>query len=508
MKNNHHYKPCFIWIAILLTAGSLLFVSELYSQRKSRISVRFENERRTDSISAYREGDVLYASLEELAFLMNVKTLYNPQNKKMVMRVGSREIKTTAMNPFILVDEAVYQIPLPPIDVDGKIFVPLALFLDVVGDILPVELDFEHEDGILRIQNFKYNITAIEIEEIDNGSLIRFITTKNFNATDVATSKTRGSFYITIYGGTLDTTHFASETLGIVKRIVPYQFEDSAQITFFLDQDVMDPKIYVNEGEVLISLRNTENVSAAMIGSSQEERSRWLIDRVIIDPGHGGRDPGAVGKSGLLEKEVNLAIAQRLKTLLEEKLGIEVFLTREDNNALPTLRERTQFANTHQGKLFISIHCNSNESKSVHGFSTWVLGPAKSQAALEIAEKENSVVQMYESDEALDEYEDPIHILNAINQSSNLKESLDLAEMTLSCLKEKTKLSQYGNGIHQAGFFVLVGAAMPRILVETAFISNEYEERLLRTRQFQYQVADALYESVKQFKEMYEQGIH
>ena len=497
----------FVWIALVWTMGSLFFVSGLYSQRNSRISVRFENERRTDSISAYREGGVLYASLEELAFLMNVKILYNPQNKKMVMRVGSREIKTTAMNPFILIDETIFQIPLPVIDVESKIYVPLALFLDAVGEMLPVELDFQREDTVLWIRNFKYNITGMEIEEIDNGTLIRFITTKNFNVSDVATSKNRGSFYVTIYGGTLDTTHFAAETLGIVKRIVPYQFEDSAQITFFLDQEETDPKVYINEGEVLISLRSTEDISPAMISVSQEERSRWLIDRIIIDPGHGGRDPGAVGKSGLLEKEVNLNIAKRLKTLLEENLGVEVFLTREDNNTLPTLRERTQFANNHQGKLFISIHCNSNENKSVHGFSTWVLGTAKSQAALEIAEKENSVVEMYESDEALDEYQNSIHILNAINQSLNLNESLDLAEMTLSCLKEKTKLSQYGNGIYQAGFFVLVGAAMPRILVETAFISNEYEERLLRTRQFQYQVAEALYESIKQFKEMYEQGI-
>lgn len=507
MKSSHHFISRFRCIWILVTIRILLPLSQFYPQQRSRISVRFENERRTDSISAYREGDILYASLEELAYLINVKTLYNAQNKKLVLRVGSCEIKTTAWNPFILVDETIYQIPLPAIELEGEIFVPLALFLEAVGSLLPAELHFQPDDALIRIRNFKYNITGLEIEEIDNGSLIRFITTKNFNVSDVATSKSRGSFYVTIYGGTFDTTYFATEAMGIVNRIKPYQFENSVQVTFFLNQEVTDPKVYVNEEEIIISLRNTEDISPALISSTQEERSRWLIDRVIIDPGHGGRDPGAVGQSGLTEKEVNLNIAKRLKTLLEENLGIEVFLTREDNDTLPTLRERTQFANAHQGKLFISIHCNSNRSKSVHGFSTWVLGPAKSQAALEIAEKENSVVQMYESDEALDEYENSIHILNAINQSSNLNESLDLAEMTLSCLKEKTKLSQYGNGIYQAGFLVLVGAAMPRILVETAFISNEYEERLLRTRQFQYQVAEALYESIKQFKEMYEQGI-
>ncbi|MCJ7813015.1 N-acetylmuramoyl-L-alanine amidase, partial [bacterium] len=496
----------FFWI--VWSIGFIFSFSNLYPQEKSRISVYFESEKRTDSILAYRIGDVIYVSPEELANLINVKTVYNPQNKKLVLRVGSCEIKITALNPFILVDESVHQIPLSTIDVGGNIYVPLALFLEVVGPMLPAELNFQPDDDILRIRNLQYNITGIEIEEIANGSLIRFVTTKNFQVSDVATSKNRGWFYVTIYGAKLDTTYIASEKpIGIVQRIVPFQFEDSAQITFFLGQDVSDPKIYVNQGEIIISLRSTQEFNAALINSSQEERSRWLIDRIIIDPGHGGRDPGAVGRSGLTEKEVNLDIAKRLKSLLEDKLEIDVLLTREDDETFIELWERTQFANSQQGKLFISIHCNSNKNRAVHGSSIYVLGPAKTQEALEVAEKENSVIQMYESTDALQEYDDTIHILNAINQSSNLEESLELARMTNESLKKKTKLQQFGDGIYQAGFRVLVGAAMPRICVETAFISNEYEERLLRTKNFHQQAAEAIYESIKQFKEKYEQGI-
>ncbi len=504
MKKNHLFK--FFWI--IWEIGFFFSLSNLYPEEKSRVSVYFEREKRTDSISAYRIGDVIYISPEELANLINVKTVYNPQNKKLVLRVGSCEIKITALNPFILVDESVYQMPLPTIDEGGNIYVPLALFLEVVGSMLPAELNFQLDDDVLRIRNLQYNITGVEIEEIANGSLIRFITTKNFQVADVALSKNRGWFYVTIYGAKLDTAYIASEKpIGIIQRIVPYQFEGSAQVTFFLGQDVSDPKVYVNQGEIIISLRSTQEFNSALIGSSQEERSQWLIDRVIIDPGHGGKDPGAVGRSGLTEKEVNLDIAKRLKSLLEDKLGIDVLLTRNDDRFIE-LGERTQFANSHQGKLFISIHCNSNRNRAVHGSSIYVLGLANSKEALEVAEKENSVIQMYESTNTLQENEDAIHILNAINQSSNLEESLELARITGESLKKKTKLEHFGDGgIYQAGFQVLVGAAMPRILVETFFISNESEERQLRTRSFRQQVAESIYESIKQFKEKYEQGI-
>jgi len=132
---------------------------------------------------------------------------------------------------------------------------------------------------------------------------------------------------------------------------------------------------------------------------------------------------------------------------------------------------------------------------------------AKTQAALEVAEKENSVIAFEESAEVYKEMQDAAHILNAINQSSNLKESEDLARMINKSLGKKTKIPKCGQGVYQAGLYVLVGAAMPRVLVEVAFLSNAAEERYLRTRSFQQKIADALYDSIRQFIQKYEQGI-
>ena len=199
-------------------------------------------------------------------------------------------------------------------------------------------------------------------------------------------------------------------------------------------------------------------------------------------------------------------IAKRLKSLLEKNLNVEVLLTRDDDS-YPRVQERGKFANEKDGKLFISIHANGNESERVRGHSVWLLGPAKSEIALQMAERENSVIDLEEDTEVYNELKDAIHILNAINQSANLKESQELASIVDKHFKDLNKFPQYGNGIFQAGFYVLVNAAMPKILVETAHITNKYEERLLKTNSVRQQIAQALYLSIKEFKTIYERGI-
>jgi len=292
--------------------------------------------------------------------------------------------------------------------------------------------------------------------------------------------------------------------MGTVKKIVHLQFENSTQVSFLLNQDVTDRKVYVDEGEVLITLRSSRKFDATLANSPKGDRKRWLIDRIIIDPGHGGKDPGAVGRAGTREKDITLDIAKRLRKLLNRKLKIDVLMTREGDSFIG-LKERTQFANSNGGKLFISIHADANKNRKIRGFSTYLLGVKRSEQALEVARRENSVIELEESAAAYEEFQEAAYILNAIAQSSYLKESQDLAQMVNESLKKRTKIPDLG--VHQAGFYVLIGAAMPNILVETGFLSNAYEERLLKTRSFRQKIAEALYESIRRFKEKYEKGI-
>ena len=484
---------------------SFFIVLNLYSQNKETIRVIFKNEKRSTSLPTLKQNNVVYTSVESLANILNVRSFFNPQKKKIVLRIGSKAVKITAMNPFIMVDNIAYQMPLPTIYANDKIYVPLALFLETVKDFLPANFSFQPKLKTLTIRRSRYNITGVEVKEKINGSLIRFLTTKNFKISDIATSINRGWLNVTLYGGTLDSARIASnQKMGIVKKIIPFQFKTSAQISFLLDRDVKDRKVYVNKGEVLISLRTVGKIASGLTTSPEEERKRWLIDRIIIDPGHGGKDPGAIGKSGLKEKDVTLDIAKRLRKLLRKRLKVDVLMTR-DKDIFIGLKERTRFANTHGGKLFISIHANANRRRNVRGFATYLLGIQKSEQAVEVARRENSVVELEDSAKSYEEFQDASYILNAIAQNSYLKESQDLAQMVNQSLDKLVKIPDLG--VHQAGFYVLIGAAMPSILVETAFISNPYEERLLKTRSFRQKIAEAIYESVKRFKEKYEKGI-
>jgi len=496
-----HFFCSAVWVAFLLTA------CPLNSKESEQIRVLFENENRETSLSGFQKEGVIYVSLEAFANLFGVRFFLNPQNKKVVLRVGSRAVKVTALNPFVVVDDAAYQMPFATEEVDGKIYVPLALFLETVGGLFSAELDFQQSSNVLRVRRSEFNITGVEVEEKLNGYLIRFITTKDFKASDVALSINRKWLNVTLYGGSLDSVRIASESrTGIVEKIMPFQFEKSAQISFLLNSDIADPKAFVDRGEVLVSLRSSKKMDTAELPSLKEDRKRWFIDRIIIDPGHGGKHPGAIGPSGTKEKTITLDIAKRLQRLLQQNLNVDVLLTREDDTFIG-LKERTQFANASGGKLFVSIHANGNTNKNARGFSIWFLGIAKTQDALEVAEKENSVIEFEESTDVYREFQNAAHILNANAQSSYLKESQELARIVNESFKKMTKIPPWENGVYQAGFYVLIGAAMPSILVETAFLSNPYEERLLKTRSFRQKLAEVLYESIRLFKEKYEKDM-
>ena len=487
----------FIYLSLLTLDG--------FAQIRTRLTVALEDGRRA-SVSAFRKDDVLYVSLNEFADLLRIRRFFNSQNKKMVLRVGSRAVKVTAMNPFVLVDDEVYQMPLSTLYEEDDIFAPIGLFLHAVGHVFPAEFVFDGELDILTIQRMQYNITGVEVEEKDNGILIRFVTTKAFQVADVATSINRRWLNVTLYSGTLDTLQIATDKpTEFVDQILAFQFENSAQVSLLLNRDVRDPRVYVEEGSVLISMRSSR-FDASMVYGRDSDRKRWLIDRIILDPGHGGKDPGTVSAKGILEKDINLAISQRLKRLLEDRLNIEVLMTREDDRFIG-LRERTQFANSNDGKLFISIHCNANNSSRVRGYAMYILSTEKSDEALEVAEKENSVIEFEEDTEVYEEYQDAAHILNTIAQNTHLKESEDLARMICETMGKHTTLPKLGNGIFHHMFYGLVGASMPKVLVETAFLSNAVDERYLRIRANQQKIAEALFESIKRFKETYERGI-
>lgn len=494
------HRSFLIFFGLFVLAPVTLSAESFHS-----ISVSYPGKTKTDQVATVERDGSDYVSLEDLIRVTDTKFFTNPKNRKWVLKGRSETIKITESNPFVLVGKNAYQLILPPIDINQHPFVPLIQFLQTVGPFFAADLSFNQEQRVLVVKQAPNNITAVRVEDRANGTLIHILTTKPFGNSDVSSSYNKDWLNITIYGGQLDTLEIsADQPQGIVNQIVSFQFDKSAQISLQLNRKIRDHKVYVQSGEIMVILWRTEKIDDAVVKNPKEDLKRWLIDRIIIDPGHGGKDPGAISKSGMREKDITLDIGKRLKELLVKKSDVEVLMTREKDTYV-NLKDRTQFANAKNGKLFISIHANANTNPKIHGFSTYILGMAKTDQAREVAQLENSVIELEESQEHYEEYQNASYILNAIAQSGYMKDSENLANRVNHCLKKWTKNPNLG--VYQAGFYVLIGSAMPSILIETGFLSNSYEERLLKTRTFRQKLAEALCESILEFKKEYEKGI-
>jgi N-acetylmuramoyl-L-alanine amidase len=221
----------------------------------------------------------------------------------------------------------------------------------------------------------------------------------------------------------------------------------------------------------------------------------WLV---VIDPGHGGRDPGTIGVGGTREKDVTLAIAKRLAERLGREADIEVVLSR-DRDTLIAFADRPRAPQLHGSDrapdLFVSIHANSMPRKphSARGFETYFLALARSDEALQVALRENASLRFEdgESPSALDPVE---YMLTDLQSTANLQESRVLATSMNHSMA--ATLSTPDLGVKQGPFQVLVGATMPAVLVEVGYLSNRAEERQLRSSSYQAKIADALADAI------------
>ena len=214
---------------------------------------------------------------------------------------------------------------------------------------------------------------------------------------------------------------------------------------------------------------------------------------IVLDPGHGGKDPGARGLRGTEEKDITLRVALRLRDLLSKQPGVRVLMTR-DQDVFVELEERAKFANRHEADLFVSIHVNSHPSRSVKGIEIYHFGEAKDQRALEVAARENGTP--LSSTGVGWEY-----LVADLLTAKKIEESLELAWTTKESLVThmNSHYSVTDHGVKTAPFYVLRYTSMPSILAEIAYISNPSEEDLLRKNAFIRDVADSLLSGVKSF---------
>lgn len=220
---------------------------------------------------------------------------------------------------------------------------------------------------------------------------------------------------------------------------------------------------------------------------------------VMIDPGHGGKDPGAVGKHGTYEKDVVLSIAKKLHAQLNAQRGIKAYLTR-DKDVYLHLRERTRIAHQHNADLFVSIHADASVNSKVTGSSVYILSEngASSEMARQLARSQNGVDPEVGNIDLSGKSKMLASVLVDLSQTASISSSTLLAQQLLGQFERKLN-----NRVERAGFAVLKSPDIPSVLVETAFISNPAQERLLKTSAFQHKMAGSIHEGILSYFQQY-----
>jgi N-acetylmuramoyl-L-alanine amidase len=264
--------------------------------------------------------------------------------------------------------------------------------------------------------------------------------------------------------------------------------------------------LLVDPYRLVIDIQGQKNAEAVAAIDKSKKRTAILpekgkpvpvsgIRKIVLDPGHGGKDPGAIGVGGIAEKDIVLAVAKKLERKLKQEMGVEVVLTRRDDRFIP-LEDRTAIANAEGADLFVSLHMNASPNGEAKGLETYYLDNTNDEASLRLAARENGTSRRNVSDLQF--------ILSDMTQNMKLEDSITLAHHLQHSLVDgmSTRLADVKDlGVKKALFYVLVGARMPSVLVEMFFITNKTEGPAMSQEAYQNAVVDALYDGIVKYKE-------
>ncbi|MEI7812640.1 MAG: N-acetylmuramoyl-L-alanine amidase [Ignavibacteria bacterium] len=349
----------------------------------------------------------------------------------------------------------------------------------------------------------KFDIPGITIESKANGTLIRVICKKKAGKYSLQTDK--GTLYLNLLNINLDEELVnACPVKGLISGITAKNIGKNSRIAFAMEEGYSKYESFQESpgGDIIISIHNKLLVNF----TGSKAKDKWTLKTVVIDAGHGGKDPGAIGVTSVKEKVVNLGIALKLGRIIQENMpDVKVIYTRS-NDKFVELYKRGKIANEKNGNLFVSIHCNSTPIKPTNtsGFEIYLLRPGRTKEAVAIAERENSVIQYEDNPGHYQKLTDDNFILVSMAHSAFMRYSERFSDILN---KQFTKeLSLRSNGIKQAGFYVLVGASMPSILVESGFLSNKKDEIYLNSNTGQDNIAESIFKAIETFKEEYDKN--
>ncbi|MCJ7656657.1 MAG: N-acetylmuramoyl-L-alanine amidase family protein [Candidatus Atribacteria bacterium] len=488
---------------ILITAlFAILFTPFPTLAQSSEIKILLDNKSLETVVPSVIENDRLFISARNVVETLGGRITWFPALKLMTININNRTARLVIDDPSLEIDEQVIPLEIPARIIDNRVMIPL----EVIKIIAEVDIKWDNQAKTLFINTIRpYLLEVRSYSHPDKTRVVIDLSEKTEFRADKLINPDR--IFIDIMGSVAkleDTSKQIKIDDGVIKTVRTAQFnEEITRVVFDLYQEARYELFSLIEPDrvVIDIFKSGEEAAITEILPAKSEEKPTpgpeIIGKraVIIDPGHGGKDPGAIGPTGLKESEVTLGIALYLEKLLKGA-GIPTYLTRSKDEFV-YLEDRTNFANQKNGFLFVSLHANSvlNHRPSAEGIETFLLSSKYIGAsARDVADRENRASRAHpevDTDLAL--------IIADLEESANIKYSFDIADIIQKKLVEYLKLEN--RGIKQAPFVVLKGANMAAVIVEVAFISNPKEEELLKTNKFRENTAQALFEAIKYYIE-------
>lgn len=454
------------------------------------------------SLKAHEIEGIYYIESSSLARFLGGQETIDFFRKTGEIDFDTYDIEYSLFSRFIRSGESVFNIYKPVRFQDGSFLLPIRYLVDVLNQVSPIDLRWDGK--VLTVSPLTHNITGINAFQKINGVLIEIYLKEELRFDVVKTDDSW--IYVTISEGKVDSEALEQRIpVDAVYTVKTYQFDRSAQVSIRMRPKdfTFTSKLRTDPLRIQILVRGEGFIDSSMVSADDidDDFSNNTIDVIVIDPGHGGEDYGAVGPSNVREKDIVLKIAKHLYSYLKEDERFKPIMTRQDDIFVP-LSKRTALANSVGGDMFISIHANASRNKKARGLISFFLADAKTDQARAAATLENSSIRFENIEDQKQYLTDLDFTLRDMIQTEFQRESADLADIIQRKISGSAKVRS--RGVDQAGFFVLDKAYMPAVLIETAFISNEDDEELLTKDDFHKKTAKAIYESIVAFKEKYE----
>ena len=399
-----------------------------------------------------------------------------------------------------VVREDLIEMPVPPINVEGRPYVPWQFFSGLMRSASDLDVMWDAGARLLVVQRRTQDAIGVQMSVTNLQGISKIVLTLSAPA-EFTISKDPGAYTIR-FRVPLQApfTEQAYEDPYVAKAT----FEANAIRIQLTGADIVGDSYQLNNPfRIVLDLRKgTAPAPGGPLPPSLKPVEPLGIRTIVIDPGHGGKEVGAVGPKGLMEKDVTLAVARKLAAALQSKIGARVILTREDDSVV-SLDQRTAIANQYGADLFLSIHMNAAVVKGAKGSETYFLSlEASDELARRAAETENASAASVTTTGPVADLK---LILWDLAQQEYLQESSRFAQMIQ---EEMNATTGVGNrGVKQAPFKVLIGATMPAALVEVGFISNPEEEQKLESDAFQNLMVETLARAIQKYKNEYETRI-